>query len=146
MKDFDPDRIGRQADEDTRTFKLGGETFVIRAAIRPDVLAGYDDIGDDTSTVETLRILDDLLVNLIEPDFGNNGGGIDATDRYLALRERTEDPIELTDILDVVNWVVEVYTARPTGKPSDSGTGRSGTGTPSTVVSSLPGTPTALAV
>lgn len=137
MKDFDPDRQARQQDEETRTFKLGGETFVLRAAIRPDVLAGYDDLDDDTTTAETLRILDDLILSLIEKD----GGGAKAQDRYLALRKREDDPIELTDILDVVNWCVEVYTARPTGKPSDSVTGRNGTGTPSTDDSFLPVTP-----
>ena len=131
MKNFDEARRNRQASRDDRTFQLGGETFVLRTGIRPDVLAPYDDLGPNTTTVDTLKILDQLLLDLVEPDEN-------AAERYHAIRANEQDPVEMSDLLDVIEWATEVYTARPTGKPSVSEPGQPPTGMSSTADSSSP--------
>lgn len=47
MKDFDTEReqrVSRSVEE--RSFRIGGETFVLRDGVRPEVLAGLDDLRD----------------------------------------------------------------------------------------------------
>lgn len=49
MKDFDVARNSReQRSVDERSFKLGGETFIVRDRIRPDVLAIFDTVREAT--------------------------------------------------------------------------------------------------
>lgn len=138
-KNFDTGRLARRKSEDDRTFQLGGETFVIRPGIRPEALAPYDDIGTETTTAQVLEIVDDLMETLISPDDG-------AHERYRAVRANEVDPIELPDLLDVVQWAVEVYTDRPTGRPSVSEAGSTSTGTNSTDDSSSKDSQAALPV
>ncbi len=161
MKDFDKkrrERIARPVDD--RSFVLGGETFVVRAAVRPDVLAMLDGIVDAKfeDTIENgkpvrklvergtpvghdIAVMDNLVLELIEDTDDGHA-------RWSAVRARTDDPILMEDISDVMLWAIGVASGRdgedgrhPTGLPSASTDGRSPTGTPLTAVSSSPDSP-----
>lgn len=141
MKDFDATRSRTRED---RTFRLAGETFVARAKVRPEKLIAFDelaDLGDDAPISETMRLIDEVLTALIDP-------ADDALVRYQKIRE-SEDPemaVGVDDLRDVLDWLMEVITGRPTGSPSDSTSGRESTGTSSTEDSSSQAIPEALPV
>lgn len=143
MKSFDDD-LRTWAVED-RTFVLGGETFVARTEIRPEVLADFEDETirvpeDERSLKRVLAANDKALLGMIEGGDEVDGDGAPAEGsaraKYLALRARTEDPVGLDRIAKVTEWLFEQHTNRPTGPSSPSGPGRDGTGTTSTGTSS----------
>lgn len=111
MKDFDTKRKER-SDRD-RSFQIGGETFVRRTGLRPEVLLPWEKIGEDTPASEVLETIDLLVTDFIEP-------GDDAVARYQALRARDDDPVTLEDLQELVEWLVSEQTGRPTGLPSGS--------------------------
>lgn len=125
MKNFDSSRKARQKTEEERTFALGGHTFVAKKGVHPSALAAYDGIGDDTGVGETLEIVDDLILAMVEDRDGAHG-------RYLDLRADQDDPLTIEDLLELVKWLVEIQTGRPTGQPGDSSPGLTSTPTPST--------------
>ncbi len=116
VKNFDEARRAKHKAEGERTFVLGDETFVLRPAIHPSILERYDDLDNDTPVKETMEIVDDLIVALIEPRDG-------AEDRYRAVRANQDDPISVEDLQDLIRWMMEIQTGRPTGPPGDSSPG-----------------------
>lgn len=127
-KNFDIGRQARLKTEDERSFVLGGETFVAKQAIHPSALAAYDAISQADGVAATLDTVDDLVLTMIE-DTDNAAG------RYRAVRDNTADVITIEDLLDLVRWLVELQTGRPTGQPGDSSPGQTTTETPLTAVS-----------
>jgi hypothetical protein len=131
MKDFDTDRAPRSVED--RTFQIGGEVFVMRTAIRPEVLAAYEDLDiESAKSADTLKVIDELIVSCIEPaDAGH--------DRYARLRTRDDDPITITDLVTLASYLVEGVTGRsPTQPSSPSISGPERTGTTLTADSSSP--------
>ena len=121
MKNFDDDRAARAAAD--RSFQIGGETFVMKVGVRPEVLADYEKLGSNDSAVESLKVIDTLILDFVETDG-------DAVDRYHAIRARDDDPITLRDMTDLVDWLVKEQTGRtPTLPPSPSAPGRKRTAT-----------------
>lgn len=128
-KNFDEERprppIG------ARTFVLRGEEFVVRAGVRPEVLAEY---AVDADTLEaTLAQIDTVMEKLLEP--GESG---DAYQRYLAVRAQDDWPLSIHDMRAVMQWIFEVHTLRPTSPSGNSSSGPAGTGTRSKAASSTP--------
>jgi hypothetical protein len=85
-----------------------------------------------STIAESLAALDETILGMIE----NGEEGQEAEVRYRALRARADDPILTEDLADVVRWLVEEQTNRPTTPPSSSSASRGGTGTRSTAASS----------
>lgn len=127
MQDFDKAREERAAED--RSFKIGGETFVLRSGVRPEIIAAYDSIQEDSKASDVIQAFDRLVLDLIVEDD-------DAAARWTALRERTEDPVTLDDLGELVKWAMEMMTSRPTQASSPSPRGREPTGTKSTAGSS----------
>jgi hypothetical protein len=141
MKNFDEKRhLRRSLTVDDRSFTLGGEIFVAKASMRPEALTDYDRIDETTSLTETLQIVDGVILKFLEKNPDN------APARYRKIRENEDDPVTVEDLLDLVQWLVEVQTGRPTGRPDDFSPGPSETGTTSTENSSSPVMPEALTV
>lgn len=114
-KNFDEARQARA--EADRSFVIGGETFVRKVGVRPEVIAAYDAIDAEGSPSETLNSIDSVILDMVEDTD-------DAHKRYRALRERAEDPITLADLTDLVAWLIEEETGRtPTRQPSSSPAG-----------------------
>ena len=109
MKDFDEGRIAPASD---RTFRIGGETFVRKATVRPEALLGWDGITPESKSTETLKVVDQLISDFVtEPA------------KWRELRQREEDPVSLQDMMKIVEWLIAGVTGFPTTAPSPSGPG-----------------------
>jgi hypothetical protein len=131
-RNFDEKRAARAAQD--RDFTIGGESFRVRASVRPEALAAYDDLDPAAPVREVLKIVDELLLAMIEDTEDGHA-------RYRALRERDEDAVSVEDLQELAKWVIEVQTGRPTESPGGLPAGPVRTGTISTGVSSSPDTP-----
>lgn len=125
MQDFDIERAKRY--EADRRFKIGGEVFVHKPTVRPDLMIAYEDMARDASAKEALDILDDLVIGWL--DTTEDPG---AVERYRELRLRDEDPIGGGDLSDLVKWLYQNSARRPTTASTSSDDGRKITGTSST--------------
>jgi hypothetical protein len=126
VKNFDESRHQRSiVPAADRTFVLCGEAFVTRASVRPDVLTAYDEINEATTITRTLEIVDEVIIAFLDK-------GANAVERYKKIRTNDEDPVTMSDLLDLVQWLIEVQTNRPTGPPVDSSSPPSPSGTSST--------------
>lgn len=133
MKNFDEQRALRlKAD---RGFQIGGEQFVRRASVRPEAVEPWERVGSDPdlTSKDVLGAMDETIINLIEP--GTKG---EAHRRWVKLRGREADAINLGDLIDLVTWLIEEQAQRPTLPSSNSSPEPGTTGTPSTDGSSSP--------
>jgi hypothetical protein len=128
VKDFDQDLARADRASRDRSFKIAGEEFTRRVAVRPEVLEEWSRLGADEAETTGFQILDRVIFSLIEPD---------GHDRWRQLREREQDPITYKDLQEVTAWLVAEETGRPTAAPSPSTAGREQPGTTSTEDSSL---------
>jgi hypothetical protein len=128
VKNFDIGREARKKTEDQRSFTIGGETFVAKDGVHPSALAAYDAITESSGVAQTLATVDDLILAMIE-DKDN------AHERYRIVRANETDIISVEDLLELVRWLVELQTGRPTGQPGDSSPGAASTETQLTGVS-----------
>jgi hypothetical protein len=132
MKNFDIERAKRNRTREERTFQIGGEVFTLKNRVRPEALAGFDDLTKDSTVGETMAAWDEMFLTMVEPED-------DAAGRYARLRTDDADPLGLDDLQELVEWMLEeVGGNRPTTPSSASTPTPAGTGTPSTGVSSLP--------
>lgn len=155
MKNFDTDRAKRL--EQDRSFTINGHTFRHKPAVAPEAVAEWsamvggehverdsdgnirlDSSGDPISSLteqEAIEILDRTILAFLE------AGQDDAWKAARAVD--AENPINLQDLRDLVAWLFEVTSGRPTGQSSGSPASTSGNGnspseTTSTDVSPLP--------
>lgn len=127
MKNFDVARAER-ANRD-RGFKIGGEEFLRKTGVRPEIMIAWEALGTNQDSEAVLNAVDEIVVGFLDPTN-------DAEARYRKIREREEDPVTLADLVELVQWLVEEETGRPTQQPSASTSGDGGTSTTSTDVSS----------
>ena len=104
-------------------FEVCGETFEMRT-VRPEVLALWEDEEGPTSAVKALEVVDARLLAFLADDNGQH-------DRWKALRERETNSPSIGQLRGILEWMIEVQTARPTEQPSPSGRGRGKTVTSS---------------
>ena len=172
MKNFDEARTARPSlPVEDRTFQLGGETFVMRDVLHPEVFVpletlkeaqqsktecrcghqriqhdqGAGKCGDPSCTCDeffgkvlergasigdTMKAFDRVILDAVEGDG-------EVKDRWAKVRSiDAVPPVTIDDVGDVVNWMMEAQTRRPTVPPAGSSDGRSSTGTSSTGTSS----------
>lgn len=133
MKDFDAERHERAANTDGRTFKIGGETLVARGAVSPDVWIDYFDKRRENAAVMSNRdyteFLDDHIRSVLDPE---------SVHLWERVRKDADPPISLGDIDQVVDFLWELQSSRPTGRAaaSSNGSATETTGTTSTADSS----------
>lgn len=108
-KDFDSDV------EQDLSFTIGGETFKMRF-VRPEVLAKWEDEPLEEKSEDVLKRQDLRIIEFLEGD--------DATERWTKLRARETNAVPLVKINELLRWMVEVQTSRPTNPPSPSVAGR----------------------
>lgn len=117
MKNFDVARQARSIrSRDSRSFLLGGVTFVRRASVPAEVMVDLDEISSGTSAGRVLEIVSGVIAEMCEPP---------ATEQWAALRARKADadPLTLADVIEVVQWLIAEETEIPTSEPSPSGDG-----------------------
>lgn len=125
MHDFDVERKKRE--ERDRSFKIGGEEFVYKPAVAPEVLLKWSQVAEGqvlTTNDEWLGELDNTIVAMLEPGQAEKWAKVRAPD--------VAHPINVADLQDVVQWLVEQVVSRPTGQPSVSSAGPPATATAST--------------
>lgn len=130
MKDFDQERRERHARREEelpdRRFVLNGHTFTYRANPSYTALERLAS-ASDAQGVEVIRLWEDGLLDLL--DDGQE-------DALLAALRDPKKPVTIEDLNQIISWVTEAQTARPTSPPSPSGAGGNGTSTSSTEDSS----------
>ena len=111
VRDFD------QELEQDLSFKIRGETFKMRY-VRPEILQSWESENiEGAAEADALKILDERIVFFLD----QNG---DSSARWEALRKRDDDPVTLGQLTELVTWMVEVQSGRPTTAPSPSASGR----------------------
>ena len=134
MRNFDEERVGRQKPAAERTFQLGGETFMVKAAVKPESLSGFDELqalGDDPAITDAMAKIDDIILALlVNPR--------EAEPRYRAVRDNEEDAIDAETLRNLMEWAVEIATGTPIQRPSVSTPSPAQTGNGSTADSSSP--------
>lgn len=156
MQDFDVDRKKRE--EADRSFKIGGEMFVYRAAVAPEAILAWSEAasagdesrsrlqaaqmrlaaaekaelppkevatfemkvadaleanaGANTGEGEFIRLLDDTVSAIIEPEYEQ---------QWRAVRSPgAVHPLNIEDLQSLMEYLVAAVVGRPTGAPSDS--------------------------
>lgn len=104
IKDFDKERAKRPREQ--VGFAIGGKTFKGVTAVAPEIITLLATVVDDADAVEKA---DDVVLGCL-PEA-----------EHEAWREvravRGDDTITLDDLLEVVRYLVEAHTARPTESP-----------------------------
>ena len=108
-KDFDQDV------EQDLSFTIGGETFKMRF-VRPEVLAKWEDEPLEDKSEDVLKRQDARIIEFLD--------GEDSAERWTKLRERETNAVPLVKINELLRWMVEVQTSRPTNLPSPLVAGR----------------------
>lgn len=127
--DFDLDQVrtARLKPASERSFRLNGKTFVHRVAVPPEDVAefrAFEAVDGDNKLAE---VLDLTMSRCLEPS--------SAADWVIARAQRSENPITLYDMLDVVVWVVGQVGSRPTVPSEESSTSSTQSGAESTAPS-----------
>lgn len=105
-----------------RAFTLGGETFYFRPVTSYTVM-GQIGSGEEITAAELIAIMEKSLVKMLEPG---------QEEAFLAKLRSDDDPLDFQDLTDLVGWVAEQQTGRPTAASSLSTGGDAPTSTTST--------------
>lgn len=97
-------------------FTLAGETFKARI-VRPEVIAAWEDQEIPEKSVDALKLNDERIELFLDQEDGN-------VERWRALRAREDNPVSMSQINQLLVWLVELQTTFPTEQPSPSGPGR----------------------
>lgn len=132
--DFDAARAERRQQTEPLTFRLGGETFTVRAIGLGDIW--LDELHGDNlpaaperfapttpggrQLLETARVVAHRIV-------------VEDRERWWSIFDEERDPIDAADLYDVVDGLTKAMVARPTSPSGGSAAGRNGktNGTPS---------------
>ena len=98
------------------SFEVCGEMFKMRL-VKPEVLAKLQDNDVPETNMKALEILDEQITAFLD----NSNGQIE---RWKAMRTREDNTPSQGQLQDILLWMIEVQTARPTNQPSTSGRGR----------------------
>lgn len=111
--------MARNFDEERQQdlgFIIRGENFTM-VMVRPEVIGSWEDQDIPVKSMDAIAFTSDKIKQFISNSDGSH-------DRWDALRAREEDPISLGELNELLVWMVEVQSARPTRSPSPSSTGR----------------------
>ena len=109
MKNFD-DMLSKD-----REFTVRGETFEWRD-VRPEVLTQFDDDEPEGADEKVVwDVIDARILQFLSPEDQK---------RWKELRAREERPVTIAQMNELVTWLIESQTGRPTVQPSPSEVGR----------------------
>jgi hypothetical protein len=110
-----PRNFDQELSEDL-DFIVGGETFKMKY-VRPEVLAAWEDEEAADKSEGALKQMDERIKLFLDDSNG-------ALERWDKLRAREDNPVSMGQINDLLLWMVEVQSGRPTIQPSPSVAGR----------------------
>lgn len=114
--DFDAARRERARGREPITFRVGGEDFECLAVAPAGPVLDFAAAGN--TPVAGRRF---LLALLRDDDAEGDVGS--SRDRFIELMYRHDDPIDGDAIIEILQWISEVYAGRPTQRSSDSSDG-----------------------
>jgi hypothetical protein len=124
LKDFDTDRI--YAPEEERTFRVAGETFLVKTRLAPELVMAVFGVVNQ----EWLDACDRMMEAALE--------GENAVARWKRLRDpKNPQVLSIREINTVTDFVIEVTSGRPTVSSSGSSSSAGSAGTSSTDTSPL---------
>lgn len=131
IKDFDELRAER--DKRDRTFRIGGEDFLHKATVAPEVILAWNEAisGEKPEMTERqwLDLYDETTLTLLEDG---------QEEKWARVRDpRAEKPLALGDLRALLTWLISQTTRLPTGEESASSSG-SATTAPSSRAESSP--------
>lgn len=97
-------------------FVVAGENFKMKY-VRPEVLASWEDEITAEKSEDALKQMDARIKLFLDDSNG-------AIERWDKLRAREDNPVSMGQINDILLWMVEVQSGRPTILPSPSASGR----------------------
>ena len=101
-------------------FVIREEKFKMRI-VRPEVIASWEDEEMPSKSVDALKYTDEKIKMFLENSDGSH-------ERWDELRKREADPVSMGELNEILVWMVEAQSARPTQQPSPSAAGRGQTG------------------
>ena len=97
-------------------FILRGQTFRMKI-VRPEVIAEWEDSPIPDKSVDAIAYIDNKIKQFIENSDGSH-------ERWDTLRQNEEDPVSMGELDELLRWMVETQSARPTKPLSPSAPGR----------------------
>lgn len=97
-------------------FQIGGEKFKMRY-VRPEILAMWEDEPIDEKSADLLKRQDERIIAMLNGDDGS-------AKRWQDLRAREDSALPMVQLNELLRWMIEVQTSRPTNTPSPSVSGR----------------------
>lgn len=116
--DFDADR-----NTEPITFRFGGRDFTAKATCPSDVMLRFIADGAADSQSAQVDAVDAFMRQVL--DAGD-------VEKWEAAKTDPVAPVSIKDCSDLINWLVEEYSGRPTSEPSPSADGSSTDGESST--------------
>ena len=127
MSAFEVETVAR--DENERSFKVNGILFRVRPAMSTLKFAEFEDehlrlmSTDDFNGVEIVKLRQQFVADQLE-----NG----QVDQWHQVLNDPTNPVNLTQLEQITNFVIRVVTGRPFERPADSGGSSATTSTTST--------------
>lgn len=102
--------------EKDQTFTVRGEKFSYQD-VKPEILTAFElsTNGKKSEADSTWDALDQQIMVFL-PD--------EQHARWQELRAREKDPVTIHQLTEIIKWLMEVQTGRPTEQPSPSVSGR----------------------
>lgn len=97
-------------------FIIRGQEFRMKI-VRPEVIGEWEDSPVPEKSVDAIKYVDDKIKQFIENSDGSH-------ERWDAIRADDADPISLGEMDELLRWMVEIQSDRPTAQPSPSAPGR----------------------
>lgn len=105
MKDFDAEAVKVIATDAERTFKVSGETFMLRKRIRPETLGVITLLGEG-AVAEQIMSLEEVMQHVLTAE---------SIPRWRTLRESDDEDrmIDFETMASIAGWAVGVVLGRP---------------------------------
>lgn len=128
MKDFDAEAVKVIATDAERTFRVSGETFMLRKRIRPETLGAITLLGEGEVT-EQIGNLEQVMQSVLTAE---------SLPRWRDLRASDDEDriVDFEQMASIAGWAVGVVLGRPLESASSSPTQPTMSAEPSPVASS----------
>lgn len=115
LKDFDAARSERKRKlgnpDQVVAFRIGGQEFRCQPVLPYGLVLDIALVPDDAPQTMQVAALDNLIFQMLKPE---------CHDAWHAIVRDTENGLDLEDVRTIVQWMMEVYTGRPTEPSSTS--------------------------
>lgn len=107
-KDFG---AGQETDKDPIVFSLHGEEFTCLPVIQGKVLMNLVTRSQSKDPVEAMAVVDEFFSKVLTDE---------SLERFNNLLEDKTRIVTMETLADVVQWLIEEYSARPNQQPEES--------------------------